>query len=80
MDQPSRLEIIKQRLSSNAYFVNPLSDANVQDDIAHLVALLEESRQKIAELERKNKVLSSHALELTQEMENIRSDFGADQR
>ena len=31
---------------------------------------------RIAELEKKNAVLSRHVLELTEEMENVKMDFG----
>lgn len=73
MTENNRLKEIKERLASNAYFLNPHADASVRDDIAYLLSLIDE-------LEKKSKALSQHAMELTQEMENIRSDFGGDQR
>jgi molecular chaperone GrpE (heat shock protein) len=39
------------------------------DDIQFLL-------NRISELEKKNAVLSRHVLELTEEMENVRMDFG----
>lgn len=74
LDQ-KRLADIRQRLKENAYFVNPHSDANVQTDVAYLLALIEKQGQDIARLEKKGTVLSQQVLELTQEIENVRSDF-----
>lgn len=69
MIDPNRVAEIKTRLTGNAYFINPLSDANAAKDIAYLLGLLEE-------LQKKNEVLAQQNLELTQEMENTKSDFG----
>lgn len=80
MNETERLAEIQRRLTSNEYFVNPLSDANVQKDVEFLLVLLAQKDQKIADLEKKNKTLSAHAMELSQEMENIRSDFNNDMR
>ncbi len=80
MTELQRIEEIRQRLATNAYFLNPHSDVNVREDIAYLVSQLEQRESKIADLEKKNKVLANHALELTQEIENVKSDFGGDQR
>jgi hypothetical protein len=44
-----------------------------RDDIDFLMAV-------IAELQKKNAVLSRHVLELTEEMENVRMDFGGGSR
>jgi hypothetical protein len=78
MTENNRLAAIKQRLDTNAYFVNPLSDAHVADDMRYLLELIEEQRKKMDALHKKNEVLAQHALELTQEMENVKSDFGND--
>jgi hypothetical protein len=80
MDESKRIEVIKQRLESDAYFINPLSDANVRDDLAYLLSLLRQKDLKIDQLEKKAKALSTHAMELSQEMENIKSDFGSNPR
>jgi hypothetical protein len=80
MNETERIEEITQRLASNAYFVHPLSDANVRDDIGYLVGLIGEKNAKIEQLEKKNAVIAQHNLELAQEMENIKSDFGGDMR
>ena len=45
-------------------------------DAAYLLGLLEEQDKKIENLQKKNAVLSAHVLELTLEMENVKSDFG----
>src|SRR5438105_1919037 len=74
-DEQERLEEIKRRLQSNEYFIHPLSDANAQKDLATLLSLIEEKSRKIQDLEAKNKILTNHAMELSQEIENIKSDF-----
>ncbi len=73
-----RVPDIKHRLETNAYFVNPHSDAHVADDMRYLLELVEEQKKKMETLQKKNEVLSAHVLELTQEMENVKSDFGND--
>jgi hypothetical protein len=76
MKNSDRLAEIKQRLDTNAYFINPHADVDVAQDLRHLIDVIAEQDAKIAQLQKKNDVLAQHALELTQEMENIRSDFG----
>lgn len=69
------IEKIKKNLDENAYFLNPHSDVNVRDDIAWLMKQLEVKEAAIAQLKRKTDVLSQQVMELTQEIENVRSDF-----
>lgn len=76
MIEAERIAEVRRRLSSNEYFLHPLSDANTRDDISYLLELLVEKDRKIAQMEKKNQVLSTQVLELTQEIENVRSDFG----
>lgn len=64
-----RIEQIKLRLAQNAYFLNPHSDASVRDDVAFLLDQLEKKDRTI-------NLLSSQVMELTQEIENVKSDFG----
>jgi hypothetical protein len=70
-----RIAAIRKRLSENSYFLNPHSDANAREDLSFLLSLMEQKDLLIAKLEKKGTVLSQQVLELTQEMENIRSDF-----
>jgi prefoldin subunit 5 len=63
------LDEIRKRLKENAYFINPHADAHVGEDLAYLL-------NKIDELEKKNRVLSEHISDLTQEIENVKADFG----
>ena len=42
---------------------------NSDEDVRALLALVEQ-------LEKKNELLSQHVMELTQEMENVKADFG----
>lgn len=64
-----RLGEIKKRLAENAYFLNPHTDVNVRDDIQFLLEM-------IARLEKKTNVLGQQVVELTTEIENVKSDFG----
>ena len=63
MNDNERLEEISKRIQSKSYL------ANAGADIQYLLEL-------IGRLQKKVEVLSTHNLELTQEMENIKSDFG----
>ena len=68
MTDAERLESIRKNLSGAA--AGPSAGNGVtRDDIDFLMAV-------IAELQKKNAVLSRHVLELTEEMENVRMDFG----
>jgi len=80
MDGEDRIAEIKRKLEENAYFVNPLSDANVKEDIAFLLNLLRQQNEVMEKLKRKNDVLSHQNLELTQEIENVKGDFGDQSR
>jgi hypothetical protein len=70
------LETIKKRLAENAYFINPHSDVNVQSDITWLIGELDRKEAEIGKLKKKAELLAHQVMELTQEMENIKSDFG----
>jgi hypothetical protein len=63
-----RVAEIRRRLKENAYFLNPHSDVSVREDVEFLLGLVDR-------LEKKGSVLSQQVLELTQEIENVRSDF-----
>jgi cell division protein FtsB len=63
MDDNTRLEEIKKRVTTGGYL------ANAAADIEFLLEQLEKFHKK-------NEILAQHNLELTQEMENIKSDFG----
>lgn len=65
----NRLADIKKRMETNATFINPLNDSHAANDIGYLLDLVEQ-------LQKKNEVLSQRTVELTQMMENIKSDFG----
>jgi hypothetical protein len=45
-------------------------------EVLMMVELLEKKSKRIEELEKKTEVLATHVMELTQEMENIKMDFG----
>lgn len=80
MNEIERLAEIRRRLASNEYFLHPLSDANTRDDISYLLEVVQERDKRVAQLEKKTQVLSTQVLELSQEIENVRSDFGGGQR
>jgi hypothetical protein len=67
MDDNERLEEISKRVETNTYL------ANAAADIRFLLELVEK-------LHKKTEILSQHNLELTQEMENIKADFGEGHR
>lgn len=69
MAEETRVSEIQERLKQNAYFINPHSDTNVREDIEYLL-------KRVEQLEKKNQLLSEHVSELTQEMENVKADFG----
>lgn len=56
----NRLEDIRRRFAASAEIT--------RDDAAYLLS-------RIEKLEEKNKALAQHALELTQEIENVKTDF-----
>lgn len=77
MDEFIRVAAIQKRLDANDYFLNPLSDANAREDIAFLLALVGQLEDKLQKAKRKNDVLSQQVLELTQEIDNVKGDFGS---
>ena len=45
-------------------------------DVLFLMGIIEEKSETVRKLEQKNSVLGQQVLELTEAMENIKSDFG----
>ncbi len=72
MTDAERIESIRKKLSP-APGISPSADGVTRDDIDFLLT-------RVGDLERKNSVLSRHVLELTEEMENVRMDFGGGNR
>jgi hypothetical protein len=68
MNDAERLESIRKMLTP-APGLSPSAAGITRDDIDFLLS-------RVTELEKKNNVLSRHVLELTEEMENVRMDFG----
>lgn len=68
MTDTERLESIRKKLSP-APGISPSADGLTREDIDFLLG-------RVSELEKKNNVLSRHVMELTEEMENVRMDFG----
>ena len=52
----------------------------IRGDLEKLFDLLDQKESKIHQLEQKNQILLQQNMELTQEMESIKSDFGGDLR
>lgn len=73
MFDQERLTLIEKRLAANDYFVNPHADVNVQDDIQYLLNLVRKKEENM-------KILAAQLMELTQEIENVKSDFGGNSR
>ena len=76
MDEKERIEIIKSRLLQNEYFIHPLSDANVKEDMLLILEILKKKDDRITQLEKKSALLSQQVSELIQEIENVKGDFG----
>lgn len=68
MTDAGRLESIRKKLAT-APGSPSVPEGVTREDVDFLIAV-------IHELEKKNSVLSRHVLELTEEMENVRMDFG----
>jgi hypothetical protein len=65
MNDIDRLEEIRKRVNANEYLANAVAD------LGFLLELVDKLRMK-------NELLNQRNLELIQEMENIRADFGND--
>lgn len=68
MDDAERVNLIRKKLTP-APGISPSAAGITRDEIEFLLG-------RLADLEKKNAVLSRHVLELTEEMENVRMDFG----
>ena len=73
MTDESLLHKIKERVDSDIAY---LTNAKIQEDVRYLLSLLEEKSKKIEHLQKKSDVLGNQVLELTQEIENVKRDFG----
>ncbi len=71
MTDDQRLSDIRRRLVEKRY-----QEKEAEGDVAALLRIIESKTRALEELEKKNNVLSQHVSELTQELENVRSDFG----
>ena len=76
MNEQEKIAEIKQKLQNNDYFIHPLSDSNIKEDFSFLVNLLDQQQKRISQLEKKNEVLLTQVMDLNQEIENVKSDFG----
>jgi hypothetical protein len=69
MNDQERIEKIRKSPATGAAGVGP-------DDAAFLLGVIAAQGVRLAELEKKSAVLSHHVLELTEELENVKMDFG----
>ncbi len=73
MHENDRIKKIEDKIVSDpAYLTNPA----IQEDVRHLLQLVQQQMEKINLLTKKTDVLSAQVLELTQEIENVKGDFG----
>jgi|GEM_PF-4751068 len=72
MDEKERLESLKKQYLD----AGSLS----RNDIQFLFDFIDEQVKKMVRMEKKNEILYNQNLELTQEMENLRGDFGGGMR
>ena len=75
MDE-NRLNDIRRIVEEDFQSFNKDQLRAFREDVRALVSLVDELAKKIVRLEKKNEILQNQNMELTQEMENIRSDFG----
>lgn len=71
MDEKTLLESLKSKSATGASTISL-----GRGEVLQLLEILEKKSKRVEELEKKAEVLSNHVLELTQEMENIKMDFG----
>ena len=72
MNDNEALERIRKKLTS--------AQGITSEDAEFLVGTVSTQAARIAELEKKSALLSRHVLELTEELENVKMDFGGDAR
>ena len=72
MDEHETLKEIEIRLSSGA----ETESETLRSDVRFLLDTVANRDRKIGQLEKKNQVLTEHVAELTQEIENVKMDFG----
>ena len=75
MEEKERIDEIRRRTRSGG--AGPDGGTG---DVAFLLNALEEREKRIAFLEKKNALLAAQVGELTQEIENVRADFGGGMR
>lgn len=73
LDESNRIEEIKRKLEDK-------DDVDLKKDLSWLLHALEEKNKTLIRMKKKNEILHNQNLELTQEMEMIRSDFGGEIR
>jgi DNA repair ATPase RecN len=73
-EKSDRIAEIKSKLSSHMYKIENIKSA--EDDIQFLLDQINEKDEFLKRAQKKTDVLSQQVLELTQEIENAKSDFG----
>ncbi|MBV9079910.1 MAG: hypothetical protein JO102_02185 [Elusimicrobia bacterium] len=76
MNDYEQLEQIRRKIESANGDGAPIS----RHEALSLLRALDEQSKRSAELEKKNGVLSRHVMELTEELENVKADFGGGDR
>ena len=75
MEEKDRIDEIRRRTGSGGAGAD-----GGAGDVAFLLSALDEREKRIAFLEKKNALLAAQVAELTQEIENVRADFGGGMR
>lgn len=68
-----RLERIKEKIGIEP---GTGTEGMTADDAGFLLKVIAAKAARVAELEKKSAVLSHHIMELTEELENVKMDFG----
>ena len=78
--EDEKLRTIQKRLGARDYLLGTMAREQMEADVRFLLERLDAKDRHIADLEEQNKTLAARSLELVQEIENTKADFGGDFR
>jgi len=80
MDDEQRLDEIRRRIHGKGASDSSAVGRETREDIIFLLDLLQTTSAVLEKQKKKNDILSQQNLELTQEIENVKGDFGESTR